>query len=289
MNRDDKSLREQKDRLAERIAQQAEYRKLDQYFKKKHIWNLASNSKCQKCHKIAIEKNKLVVGPFLPHTIGSKYKSINPKILFVGKAIEIPKNKWDDDRDDLIGRKIDSIASFNPRYFYEFIKPVPGYKKGSQYWKYINEVTKLIHYQLNSKIIDLEEKKEFQWLDYVAVTNIVKCGAHKQGSNINTKFVEDYFAENCTNILKNEIKILKPDIIIFLTSCQFEQQLQKYYFPISDRKETASRTQKKDYWINNKGGRLYIASWHPTRKGKEYLKESKIIISQKVTDFWNSK
>src|SRR3990170_2216697 len=237
-------------------------KKIDELYKKEKVWcGRDTNDSCKKCRGISEKEGLLYYGPTLPLYIGSKWHKANLKILFVGKVIEKSQASK---KSCYIGSKneaydnIFNLEGENNKYFYD------------------------------KKIYHIKENKNFEPEDYLAMTNMVKCGAGS--ARINVRFVEKHFASNCfdkenLNLFDKELKILNPDVVIFLTSGFYLNQLERRYFLSGSN--YPSKYRKGDYWVSKINNTLFIASWHPGRKPNEFVSESRKLFAGQIKKFIN--
>lgn len=105
--------------------------------------------------------------------------------------------------------------------------------------------------------------------DNLYIANIVKCRPPQN------RVPEDDEAEACLNYLRNQVLLVKPQIIVLLGSTALKNILGKEYGI------TASRGK----WIEKKGI-LYMPTWHPAAllrdetKKIEFWKDLKLVIEK---------
>ncbi len=244
-----------------------EIKKIDQLFISSKVWNSKQINKfCKTCHTIANNNKYGILGPSIPWYIGKDFNNLTIRILFVGKVLE---GKG--------GYEVESLKnSYKGIYNLESFDN----KQGSTFIKYIfNIMNKLAEDDYLGKAAkNLQSKEGIK--EFLAITNLVKCGAVKDtNKKVNPLFVEKYFADNCVNklcLLDKEIEIIKPNVVIFLTSNFAESVLEAKYFKNKTEHPLSKWSKEKGCWISydSKNKRLYIASWHPERKPKIYFEES---------------
>lgn len=93
------------------------------------------------------------------------------------------------------------------------------------------------------------------------IANIVKC---RPPSN---RVPEQDEAEECLNYLRNQVVLVKPEIIVLLGSTALKNILGKEY----------SITSERGKWIERKGI-LYMPTWHPAALLRD---------ENKKIEFWN--
>lgn len=103
----------------------------------------------------------------------------------------------------------------------------------------------------------------------VYIANIVKC---RPPSNRNP---EDDEAFACLNYLRNQVLLVKPEIIVLLGSVALKNILGKEY----------SITASRGKWIEKKGI-MYMPTWHPAallrdeNKKIDFIKDLKLVVEK---------
>ena len=119
------------------------------------------------------------------------------------------------------------------------------------------------------KLMDLAFEAIGLKREEVYIANIVKC---RPPANRNP---EDDEAMKCINYLRNQVILIKPEIIVLLGSVALKNILGKEYGI------TASRGK----WIEKKGIK-YMPTWHPAAllrdetKKIEFIKDLKLVIEE---------
>lgn len=133
-----------------------------------------------------------------------KYQASDVKIMFSGQET----NDWE----GLLGKGIDHLTSI----YQKFLGEVKEGKHGGHFWNTVRDYTKSVRQNNPDKKID------FVW------NNILKVGrADAKGapSPEIIKFQQDYFP-----VIKAEIEILKPDVVVFFIGPYYDRYL-KHEFP----------------------------------------------------------
>ena len=105
--------------------------------------------------------------------------------------------------------------------------------------------------------------------DEVYIANIVKC---RPPSNRNP---EDDEAQACLNYLRNQVILVKPEIIVLLGSVALKNILGKEY----------GITESRGKWIEKKGIK-YMPTWHPAAllrdetKKIDFINDLKLVIKE---------
>lgn len=100
-------------------------------------------------------------------------------------------------------------------YYRKFLD---GWGINSPFWHYLKRIQNTLSVSLPDKTI------EIVW------NNIYKIGNKEKGKNRPVKLIRD-FENEYFNLIREEIEILKPDVIIFLTGPNYENRVKKI-FPI---------------------------------------------------------
>ena len=131
--------------------------------------------------------------PLLMYCWEEEYNNCNKKLLFIGQET----NSWFDCGSSLDNNSLNQVITN-----YEDFELANGYN--SPFWRFVKE--------LNSQINDTEYC--YLW------TNVNKFGQHGAEGRPAQRVLDlecSYF-----NVLKDELKILKPDAVIFLTGPNYD-------------------------------------------------------------------
>ena len=107
--------------------------------------------------------------------------------------------------------------------------------------------------------------------DDVYIANIVKC---RPPANRNP---EEEEAETCLNYLRNQVVLVKPEIIVLLGSVALKHVLGKEY----------GITTSRGKWIEKKGIK-YMPTWHPAAllrdetKKIDFIKDLQLVVEEPV-------
>ena len=180
--------------------------------------------------------------PLLMYCWEDEYNNCNKKLLFVGQET----NSWFE-----CGSSLDKNSLKQVITNYEEFELANGYN--SPFWRFIKE--------LNSRFNDTEYC--YLW------TNINKFGQHGAEGRPDPKVLDlesEYF-----NILKDELTILKPDAVIFLTGPNYDNDIinklgATEFLECSDH-TSREFAQLKNKYLPKKSFRIY----HPN-----YLSHSKM-------------
>ncbi len=141
-----------------------------------------------------------------------------------------------------------------------FIGEGPGADEDRQGEPFVGKAGKLMNLAFDALGIKREE---------VYIANVVKC---RPPSNRNP---EDDEAFACLNYLRNQVMLVKPEIIVLLGSIALKNILGKEYGI------TASRGK----WIEKKGI-MYMPTWHPAAllrdesKKIDFIKDLKLVMEK---------
>lgn len=183
-------------------------------------------------------------------------KEKNTGILFVGKAT----NGWlksSSDVDLLFGDSKDSIFARKDqmKWVSNLENNNDGYNtRKSAFWRIIKATTETLY-----------PKKE--WYSIIAWSNLYKISFEKGNPNEKLKLAQK---EYCKKILEEEINILSPKYVVFLTSGWdkvFLKHLNEGTDPIQENSILWNeKYYSKSYTINNV---TYISTKHPQGKNEE--------------------
>lgn len=179
-------------------------------------------------------------------------KSDKPKVLFVGKAV----NGWISNVrsvDELFNERNEKDCIFNRDNQLIWVE---NYRK-SQFWGLIRDFSKELFKEVDKLF------KEADWYKYVAWTNLYKIAPKKGNPNSELKTVQ---LGTCTELLKREIEILKPNYVIFLTSGWERVFLKSLGISELEWKDVLwnGDPHKSSYAFSN--GITFICSQHPQGK-----------------------
>ena len=186
---------------------------------------------------------------------GKEYFSSSKRLLFIGKAT----NGWISEERDV--EKLFDLENpyriVNRRDQMEWVHQLEGARdtyntKKSAFWRLIKNVS-----------FDFLCKED--WYNYVAWSNLFKI-APWEGGNPNS-ILRQLQSDTCVSILHEELRLLKPDAIILLTS-----GWEALYFDSLGLSESNRNVQKWNhyssfYQIHN--GILFIQSVHPQGKPEQ--------------------
>ncbi len=197
--------------------------------------------------------------------VGKKYFKTNKKCLFIGKSV----NGWltsSRDVDDFFDMNSDNCIVNRPDQM-EWVNSLEGSGDGyntrkSAFWRVIKNVSKAVC-------------NEEDWFNHIAWSNLYKMSPE---SGNPSAFLQRVQRESCIKILNEEIKTLKPNFIIFLTS-----GWEGFFI---DRLGLDSEKSQKTIWSDyetiyqNNNGTMIIQSMHPQGKDESSHIEAlqKIII-----------
>lgn len=118
-----------------------------------------------------------------------------------------------------------------------FIGEGPGADEDTQGLPFVGKAGQLMNKALSALGIDRNE---------LYIANIVKCRPP------NNRVPEDDEARECINYLRNQVVLVKPQIIVLLGSTALKNIMGKEY----------SITASRGKWIEKKGIK-YMPTWHP--------------------------
>ena len=138
-----------------------------------------------------------------------------------------------------------------------FIGEGPGADEDMQGLPFVGKAGQLMNKALSALGIDRNE---------LYIANIVKCRPP------NNRVPEDDEARECINYLRNQVVLVKPEIIVLLGSTALKNIMGKEY----------SITASRGKWIEKKGIK-YMPTWHPAallrdeNKKIEFWRDMKLV------------
>lgn len=174
--------------------------------------NLGKNPICERC--IESNNSSFFSKPISVWKIGDDFQNESNKILFVGKV----------HRGANLGPMINDLFQDATKVGNNLLE----YNSWA-YWSYTREIIKSVHG-------NIKEGKE-----KIAFTNLIKCN-NSQTTDETTEFTK----KSCLSDLKvvwNEIKILKPNKIIFYTNTDYDNYILNYK-PSENFKDLTDRHKK---------------------------------------------
>jgi hypothetical protein len=218
------------------------------------------NAFCKECEKDALARGgySYPVGVF---TVGQTYDKQRRKILFVGKNTNGwgPCNMTSDAENFMKYDIIRAIAQGHRRE--------DGYF--TRYWPVILMFAR--------ELLKTPEKPEVVFAR-IAITNLVKCGTGEPGGHPTA-----IMKNNCLNGLKvfeNEVKILKPDVIILFVGSEYEDSVDRFG-KFGDNKIGGGMCRYSSPGKNRFKAHMFHLN-HPVRKSNAYLKEAIRFIKRKI-------
>jgi hypothetical protein len=186
------------------------------------------------CQDICQTKGLEQHGPLSFFNIGDDYENDNYKVAFVGKT------HWYDKND------VKKCAFFPNSIFRDCRQDGADMFKERQkgYWYGLRKITD----ELYPEIKDEAERI----LSRIAITNLTKCN-----TSTNSKDTTPYaLTDNCVEILKEELQILKPKHLVFFTGPVYDQYLGRELFDyMSELKKDNTKENRKEI------GRLSVLWW----------------------------
>lgn len=197
-------------------------------------------------------KIKYPLYPFFVQ-VGTNYITSNPKMMFVGKSV----NGWVTDStnvDDLFDEN-NSERIVNRHDQLSWVNDLEGPNdiyntKKSAFWRVIKQISISIH--------DTNE-----WYNNIAWSNLYKLSPEKGNPNSQLQNMQRNY---CTDILNEEIRVLNPDIVIFLTSFWEDFYINSIGLDQSKSKSISWNGYDLKHQIYKK--RLFIQSMHPQGKSE---------------------
>lgn len=222
----------------------------------------------------ALEEYKEKTYPFFMQ-YGKRYFNTEKRILFVGKAT----NGWATDSHDieiLFGDKMvngEDQRIVNCDDQMEWVEKADGtntvYKNyntnRSSFWRFIKSITKD---SINSE----------DWFNSIAWTNLYKL-APEEG-NPSEKLMNIQY-KKCVEILNEEIKLLKPNYLIFLTSGWENSFIEKIKIKINNEFKLYDNY---SLIFGEKDNKYYIQSFHPQGKTNTLLTDTKELILELINN-----
>ncbi|MDR2258315.1 MAG: hypothetical protein LBE14_04105 [Treponema sp.] len=183
---------------------------------------------------------------------GGKYYETKPKLLFVGKSA----NGWISDStdiDELFDPQSESRFVNRPDEMTWLENPDAVYNPNkSAFWRVVKRVT-----------------QEFyggeDWYPYIAWSNLYKLSPSDGGNAPPALLVRQQ--NICVKILNEELRALKPDAVIFLSSCWEQVFLKAMDMDFDQNKDLFWEGNVTSY--QTKDGITYIQSAHPQGKPED--------------------
>ena len=148
--------------------------------------------------------------------LGASWTISNPKLAFIGK------NTWGPTED--AGKLLELY-----KRIYDYYDSETGETTvNSRYWRAVKNISEKVH--------ELQPSKEF--LKYIFVSNLAKCGADSEHPNIVTS--KKAFT-SCKNIFQKEIELVKPTHLILLTGKSYNDIIEGLNFRSSSHEDETSR------------------------------------------------
>lgn len=215
--------------------------------------------------------------PLLPH-IFEDYLSAKTKIVFVGKETHGGWGKLSNQQMPLG----DSIKTTIARYIrFDFSKNIDEnkWRINSAFWRFCHDIYNSLNNVHKNEDGLLEQKRGFVWLNQSRVDE--NCTTPKK-----PQFYE--ILKWSLDLLNEELKILKPDVIIFMGD-QHYRLTSNFYFEALNKNITFDELLSKNKlfkfetdFFNTKVPMFYM--FHPERKKTEDIEEVKNIIINIVSN-----
>jgi len=200
--------------------------------------------------------------------VGKNFFSASKRLLFVGKATNgwVTKerevaNLFDLENYDRIVNRDDQMEWVHDL---EGVNNIYNTNKSS-FWRLIKNVS--------SDILGIKD-----WYNYISWSNLYKI-APWEGGNPNGS-LQKLQRETCISILNEELKLLKPNAVIFLTSGWENFYLDSIGLSESKNSVESWGDYSFSYQVFNEI--LYIQSFHPQGKPEQEHKEGLLKILLKV-------
>lgn len=206
----------------------------------------------------------IVTYPFFLQ-VGREYYNANKKILFVGKSVngwitnskDVDKLFGDDEKYQIVNRK-DQLKWVN-----DLASSKDYNTNKSSFWRLIRGVS-------------IEVLNSSNWYDYIAWSNLYKLSPSKGNPN---NALQRLQREDCVTILNEEIKLLNPDLVVFLTSGWEEFYTSSLNLTQICEENWNGKYKLKSTYYN---GIKMIFSVHPQGKPEEKHKE---ILLKHIKDY----
>lgn len=151
--------------------------------------------------------------PLLIAVDEERYFNADIKVMIVGQET----NSW---HGEFGSKSIDQLFQFYDR-FYNQDRVGSGFKGYTgPFWDFYREFAT----QLEAK--EKDKKVAFIW------NNIIKIGNHTRNAGTPRKSIRDIEREHF-HVFKEEVKILKPDIILFIAGPNYDKYIMRYFADIS--------------------------------------------------------
>jgi len=166
--------------------------------------------------------------------LGVSWTISNPKLAFIGK------NTWGPTED--AGKLLELYKRINDYYDSE----TGDTTVNSRYWRAVKTISEKVH--------QLQPSKEF--LKYIFVSNLAKCGADSEHPNIVTS--KKAF-RSCKNIFQKEIELVKPTHLIILTGTSYDDIIEGLNFTTSEPEDKTS--QDDTFELHKSSGETQRVPW----------------------------
>jgi hypothetical protein len=193
--------------------------------------NESKNSQLENLYKVNWEQlllelnnDELDEWPAIPYLLKideTEYEKAKLKIMFFGQET----NGWGIN-DERVNKYNVSVEEVMQKYF-DFCYNGGKEKHGGAFWNGVNRFTEIVKNKFNNKYV------------YPIYNNIIKIGKMDYKNRPPQDILE--LEQNYFNILLNEINILHPDILIFFTGPNYDDQIKSklgdifiYNTPIED-------------------------------------------------------
>ncbi|RGP11882.1 hypothetical protein DXB27_20575 [Parabacteroides gordonii] len=155
--------------------------------------------------------------PLLLKVNEERYNNADLKVMVFGQET----NGWEHQVCPIVTpvEQSSEIIDITVKGFMDYYRKfLDGWGINSPFWHYLKRIQNTLSVSLPDKTI------EIVW------NNIYKIGNKEKGKNRPVKLIRD-FENGYFNLIREEIEILKPDVIIFLTGPNYENRVKKI-FPI---------------------------------------------------------
>ncbi|WP_278622918.1 hypothetical protein [Parabacteroides gordonii] len=155
--------------------------------------------------------------PLLLKVNEERYNNADLKVMVFGQET----NGWEHQVCPIVTpvEQSSEIIDITVKGFMDYYRKfLDGWGINSPFWHYLKRIQNTLSVSLPDKTI------EIVW------NNIYKIGNKEKGKNRPVKQIRD-FENEYFNLIREEIEILKPDVIIFLTGPNYENRVKKI-FPI---------------------------------------------------------
>jgi len=194
----------------------------------------------EKLNEILIDKTKenKPTNPLLLHIDEEKYRNADIKIMIFGQET----NDWEGDFSNNLDTSLETYDGFyNSNYCYTY---------GGQFWNGFNRFLTLLDKKFENKSISCI------W------NNVIKVGNSGRNKNYPPDYIynieKEYF-----NVIKNEIDILKPDIILFISGPNYDAEIKNSLVEVNFESLSKNFSERQIAKLSYRDYKNIYRTYHP--------------------------